>query len=102
MKGTIALEFGNGFRRKFTPRIKKMLLDLINNPNHVNWNIAYNCVLRNDNALTTLFMAVKEKDPKMASKRPEDGLWSHIPSKETIVQAINNVILKDERKHRMN
>jgi len=92
---TLALEFGTNMFGKLKPEIKKRLQAVINNPCQETWEDAYSIILNASGRMTTLWQAVIKIDWDMQQNKPLDSKWTHIPTQETIIKAINNAIFKD-------
>ena len=92
---TLALEFGTNMFGKFKPEVKERLQAVIDNPCQDTWNDAFSIILTAKGGMITLWQAVIKIDWDMQQSKPMDSEWSYIPSQETIIEAINNTILKD-------
>jgi hypothetical protein len=99
---TLALEFGTNMFGKLKPEVKARLQAVINNPCQETWEDAYSIILNASGKTTTLWQAVIKHDWDMQQSKPLDSPWSHIPTSETIVKAINDAILKDVGKKNLN
>lgn len=102
MKKVIALEFGSNMFGKLKPEIKQRLQAVIDNPCQETWEDAYTIILNAEGKMTTLWQAVIKIDWNMPQRKGLDEPWSYIPSQETIIEAINNAILKDVGKKHLN
>lgn len=94
MNKTLALEFGTNLFGKLKPDIKKRLEAVIKNPCQKTWDDAHCIILNGEGKMTTLWQAVIKIDWDMPNSKPCDSPWSHIPSSETIVEAINKAVFK--------
>jgi hypothetical protein len=99
---TLALEFGTNMLGKLKPEIKERLQSVIDNPCQETWEDAYSIILNANGKMTTLWQAVIKIDWYMQQRKPLDSKWSHIPTKETIIKAINNTILVEENIKNLN
>lgn len=107
MKKVIALEFGTNMFGKLKPEIKKRLQAVIDNPCAETWDDAHSIILNASGKVTTLWQAVLLVDPtfqRSAGYNMDDHTtkWKTIPSQETIIEAINNAILKDVGRKNLN
>lgn len=102
MKKVIALEFASNMFGNLKPEVKARLQAVIDNPCQETWEDAYTIILNASGKMTTLWQAVIKIDWDMQQGKPLDAKWSHIPTQETIIQAINKAILKDAGKERLN
>lgn len=93
----LALEFGTNMFGKLKPEIKERLQAVIDNPCQETWEDAYSIILTADGKMTTLWQAVVKFDWDMQLGKPLDLKWSHIPSKETIIKAINYAVFSSKK-----
>jgi hypothetical protein len=87
--------FGN-----IKPDIQKRLQAVIDNPTHETWDDAH-CIIISSKRFKTLWQAVIEIDPTFQRSAGYDmetntTLWKRIPTKETIIKAIQNTVFKTE------
>ena len=99
---TLALEFGTNMFGKFKPEIKTRLQAVVDNPCQDTWEDAHCIILNAEGKMTTLWQAVIKIDWDMPCGKPLDSEWSHIPTKETILKAINNTVFKNVGKQSLN
>jgi len=99
---TLALEFGTNMFGKLKPEIKKRLQAVIDKPCQKTWDDAYSIILNASGQMTTLWNAVRKVDCEMPNRRGLNEKWSHIPTSETIIKAINLTIFNEESKQKLN
>jgi hypothetical protein len=93
---TLALEFGTNLFGKLSTEVKERLQAVIDNPCQETWEDAYSIILNSSGKMTTLWQAVIKFDWDMQQSKPCDKPWSHIPTQETIIKAINDAILSKQ------
>jgi len=98
----LALEFGTNMFGKLKPDIKARLEAVIDNPCQETWEDAHSIILNADGKMTTLWQAVIKVDWDMPAGKPHDSEWPHIPSRETIIEAINLAVFKGDSTKNLN
>lgn len=98
----LALEFGTNMFGKLKPDVKARLEAVIDNPCQETWEDAYTIIINAEKAMTTLWQAVISVDWDMQQSKPLDSKWTHIPTKETIIRAINLAVFKGDSKKNLN
>ncbi len=91
----IALQFGSNMLGKLSPEIQERLQAVVDNPCEETWDDTHCIILSGKGRMKTLWNAVLEVDPTYLRSKPCDDPWGEIPTKETIVKAINHVLLGD-------
>ena len=89
---TLALEFATNMRGKFSPEIKARIQALIDNPCPQTWNEAYSLIINHRVTVSTLWQAVLVINPNFCRKKDCYTEWSEIPTREVIINAINNAV----------
>lgn len=89
-----SLEFATNMFGHIKPEIKKRLEKVINKPNQKNWEDSYSIIVSSKGRMLTLWQAVLVVDPFFARSKPLDEKWSSVPTKETIIKAINYAVFE--------
>ena len=94
---TLALEFGTNLFGNLSQEIKDKLQTVIDNPCQKTWEESYAIILT-FKPMVTLWQAVSKVDWMMPNNKSLGSDWEHIPNSETIIKAINDTILKPNKK----
>ena len=107
MKKILALEFGTNMFGKLKPEVKARLQAVIDNPCQETWDEAHSIIINGSGKMKTLWQAVLLVDPTFQRSAgynmdTHTSKWKTIPSQQTIIEAINDAILKDVDKGQWN
>ena len=98
----LALDFGSNIFGKLKPEIKARLKAVIDDPCQETWDNSYSIILNANGKMITLWQAVCKVDWMFPQSKPSDSEWSKIPSRETIIEAINLAVFKGNSKQELN
>lgn len=101
-KQIISLEFATNMFGALKPEIKKRLQAVIDNPCQETWEDAHCIILNNTGRMTTLWKAMFTVNPDFCKGKPINSPWPEIPTSDEIVQAIRNVVYKNDSKQPIN
>ena len=90
----ISLEFATNMFGHIKPEIKKRLEKVVDKPNQKNWEDSHCIIVNSKGRMLTLWQAVLAVDPFFVRSKPLDAEWPSIPTKETIVKAINYAVFE--------
>jgi hypothetical protein len=88
----LSLEFVTNMFGHASEDIKTRLQNVIDNPCQRTWDDAHCIILTQKGKMTTLWQAVIKIDWDMPRSKPYDAPWPHIPTSETIKEAIKKTV----------
>lgn len=97
---SIAIQFCTNLFGTVKPEVQKRLQAVIDNPTQETWDDAH-CLIISSKRFKTLWQAVLEVDPTFQRNATYDmethtTKWDRIPTRETIIKAIQNTVFKTE------
>lgn len=95
----IAPEFATNMFGHLKPETKERLYKVIANPCQETWEDAHSIILSNKGKMPTLWNAVLEIDPSFIRHKKLDSEWPNIPTRETIIKAIDNIVFNYRINH---
>lgn len=84
----LELDLARNLLGKLKPETRKRLQAVVNKPTQKTWDAAHCVILSTIGRGLTLWQAVLEVEPTFTRSKPYDEPWPTIPSRETLIKAI--------------